>query len=383
MNHIMENKQTYWSTGSVWRSLLLLIPMMLIISLMLGSNFMSDDKIRVMAFMSTFTFFGTMFWKMLFTGQTDKWRAVVFITAALLFSISFISNLISLRGTMTFANDDALTCSIPFCHIVTTMIIIPAAVKQTIIFPGSLADGFASISMMLVIVIGFSVVLGRGFCSWGCFYGGWDDATSRLRSKPVIKGVNNAYRWFSFAVLIMMALWSAEAVGPVYCSWLCPFKAVTENEQIVDTVTLLKNICFCTTFIVLVIVLPMLTKKRIQCATFCPMGALLSLFNKINIFEVKNDKSKCIGCGKCDHVCPMLAIDNHCPNMSCSKCGKCVDACPVGALKFHIKCTRIDKYASLARTLYIFPAYTFMVTLLGGSVINGLTVAIKMIMNLF
>jgi len=369
----MAKKPTYWGTGSIGKSLLLFIPMLMMILLMMSKNINPNNTVSTISALITIVFFATAFWLILYTGKTDKWRAMVFIVAALLFCISFINNLIEERGSMTFSSADELSCSLPFCHIVTTMVIIPAAVKKTILFPGSLAEGFASVSAMFAIVLVFSIILGRGFCSWGCFYGGWDDATSRILKKPVIKKVNTGYKWFSFAMLILMALWSVEAVSPTYCSWLCPFKAVTENERIVDTTTLIKNIIFSLTFLTFVVVLPLLTKKRIQCATFCPMGALLSLFNKINIFEIKNDTSLCINCGKCEKVCPLLAIEKHQPTLTCSKCGKCVDICPTGALKYHIKGTPANRHITWARTLYIFPAYIFLVTLCGGSMINGLS----------
>ncbi len=375
----MNKKTNYWGTGSIGKSILLFIPMLLLIMLMMFGSANGSDSITQIARLLTIIFFGAIFFLIIYTGKNDKWRAMAFVVSALLFCISFINNLIAERGSMTFSNAEELSCTIPFCHIVTPMMIIPAAVKQTILFPGSLVEGFASISAMLVIVLCSCIVLGRGFCSWGCFYGGWDDGTSRLKKTPVIKKVNNSYRWFSFAMLIIMALWSAEAAEPTYCSWLCPFKAVTENERIVDTITLIKNIIFTLTFAGLVIVLPILTKKRIQCATFCPMGALLSLFNKINIFEVKNNTTVCINCGKCDKACPMLAIERHCPTITCSKCGKCVDACPTGAMKFHIKGTPINKHTTIARTLFIYPAYTFLVTLCGGSVVNGLALIINFI----
>ena len=376
----MKNKPTYWSTGRIGRSILLTAPMVLLIGLMLSGNLAGGQSyVHTFSAVVALLFFVSMFWMMIYTGRTDRWRAVVFIIGALLFCISFISNLIEARSSMTFSDAEQLTCTIPFCHIVTTMVIIPAAIKQTIIFPGSLVEGYASISSMLVIVLGFSIVIGRGFCSWGCFYGGWDDGTSRILRRPVIRRVNSAFRWFAFAMLVLMALWSAESLSPKYCEWLCPFKAVTENERIVDGVTLVKNIVFYTLFVVLVVVLPLLTRKRIQCATFCPMGALLSLFNKINVFDVRHRADLCINCGRCDKACPMLAIENHCPTLTCSKCGRCVDECPTGALRYHVRGTSPDRHFTWARTLYIYPAYIFMVTLLGGSFVNGLA----LIINLF
>ena len=145
---------------------------------------------------------------------------------------------------MSFSNENILSCDIPFCHIVTTMIIIPITFAKGIIFPGSLLKGFASISTMLVIVLGVNLAIGRGFCSWGCFYGGWDDGMSRLRKKPIIKKVNPAFKWLPFAVLIIVALSSAILLSPTYCDWICPFKTVTEFEKVTYTINSNKNYYF-------------------------------------------------------------------------------------------------------------------------------------------
>lgn len=374
----MEKKKTYWGTGSWWKSMILASPMFLIMLVMMGSN-VNDDITSLLSFGTTLLFFASMFYMIIYSGKTDKWRAILFVSAAVLFCISFIHNLIDIRGTMTYSDNEMLECKIPFCHIVTTMVIIPAALKQTIIFPGSLVNGFASISSMLIIVLGFSIALGRGFCSWGCFYGGWDDGFSRIKKEAFYKKVNTAWRWFAMAMLIIMALWSAETLMPSYCSWLCPFKLVTENEKIVDITTLMQNIVFTSLFLGLVVILPILTRKRIQCATFCPMGALLSLFNKINLFEVKNDEKKCIKCGKCEKACPMLAIEQLKTKMNCSKCGKCVDICPTGAMQYHIKGTNISHHETTARLLYLYPAFAFMVTMLGTSAMNAIHIIISFI----
>ncbi len=373
----MKNK--LYSTGSILRSTLLTLPMVLISMMMLSKGGAAlATKADGIAYLATTLFYSAMFFMMLYKGAIDKWRAIAFTISAVLFSVSFMHNLIGLRGSVTYSSEETMMCELPFCHIVTTMVVIPAAIKQTIIFPGSILSGFASISAMFVIVFGSSIILGRGFCSWGCFYGGWDDGFSRVARKPVIKAVNATYRWFAFAMLIVMALWSAATLVPEYCNWLCPFKLVTERDAIVDTESLIKNIIMMTLFAALVVVLPILTKKRVQCATFCPMGAFVSLFNKVSIFQVKNNESKCIGCGKCQKICPLLAIskDNK-PMLNCTKCGKCVDQCPTGAMQFHIKGTPMGSKMTTARLLFLYPAYILMVTLLGGSAMD----AIKLILG--
>ncbi|MBO4772265.1 MAG: 4Fe-4S binding protein [Bacteroidales bacterium] len=371
----------YKTTGKIGRSIAAALPMFLIVVMFsTQGNFAFADTAQALAWTVNTLFFTFIFFLMLYKGRTDKYRAIAFGASAVLFAIGFMANLIEIRGTINYDTGNIYNCDIPFCHIVTTMVIIPAAIKQTIIFSGSISEGYASISSMLVIVIVAAVLLGRAFCSWGCFYGGWDDATSRIKARPVIKKINSSFKYFSFAMLILMALWSAESLMPQYCNWLCPFKAVTEGDKIVDGVSLAKNIIFYTLFIALCFVLPILTKKRIQCATFCPMGALMSLFNKINIFEVALDEEKCKKCNKCVSKCPLMAINkNHKPSMTCAKCGHCIDNCPSEALNYHIRGTSAKVSASTARIIFLYVAFSFMVIFLGSCAYGGLTTIFRLI----
>jgi ferredoxin-type protein NapH len=379
----MKKNTVYSTEGSIWKSLLLTFPMILLIIVFTTGgtpDFSTPDK--SIAFLVTFVFLIYLFFMILYTGRTDRFRAIGFVTLALFFALTFIVNLIKSRGAMTFNNENLLACEIPFCHMVTTMIIIPVALTNSIIFPGSIINGFASIASMLVIVIGVSLALGRGFCSWGCFYGGWDDGTSRILRKPKLKKINPVFRWMSFAVLLIVAITSAMALNPVYCDWLCPFKTVTEFEKVTSFTILMKTIVFLSLFAALVIILPVLSKKRIQCATFCPMGALLSLTNKINVFDVRINKEQCSSCEKCSKDCPTLSLSAEDikrgePSITCMKCGKCIDSCSKRAIHYHIKGTPADRNYSWARNLFLFPSFMLLVIFLGGPMQSGIVLLIN------
>jgi polyferredoxin len=383
----MKKTPVYITQGSIWKSILLTFPMVLLILLFTAGgrpDFSTPE--RSIAFLITFSFLSLLFFLILFTGRTDRYRAWGFITLALFFALTFIVNLVRARGSMTFSQENLLACEIPFCHIVTTMIIIPIAITNSIIFPGSIIGGFASIASMLVIVIGVSLALGRGFCSWGCFYGGWDDGTSRVLRKPKIKKINPVFRWFSFAVLLIIALVSAMSLNPVYCDWLCPFKAVTEFERVTSFTILMKTVVFVSLFLGLVIILPVLTRKRIQCATFCPMGALLAFTNKINPFDVRINKESCSSCDKCINACPTLSLSKEDvaagrPSITCMKCGRCIDTCSKKAIHYHIKGTPVDRNFSLARNLFLYPAFMLLVVFLGGPMQSGIIMLFNLIKN--
>ncbi len=379
----MKRTPVYATEGSIWKSLLITLPMVLFIVILIAGgkpDLSTPDKI--IAFLVTFVFLSFLFFRIMYTGKTDRYRAAGFIVLSLFFALTFIVDLIKARGAMTFNQENLLACEIPFCHIVTTMVIIPMALTSSVIFPGSIIGGFASIASMLVIVIGVSLALGRGFCSWGCFYGGWDDGTSRLLRKPRIKKINPVFRWISFSVLLLVAIFAAATLNPVYCDWLCPFKTVTEFEKVTSVTIFFKTVVFLSLFAGLVIILPVLTGKRIQCATFCPMGALLSLTNKINAFDVRIDAEKCSQCNKCVNACPTLSLSSSNmasggPSITCMKCGKCIDTCTKRAIHYHIKGTPVNRNYSWARNLFLFSSFLLLVVFTGGPMQNGIILLIN------
>ena len=366
-------------------SLLLTLPMALILFVLLT---MGDDSLfaqpdRLFAFSAVLLLDVFLFFKMLYTGKTDRWRAILFIAFAVALSLTFIVHMTELRGTRTFSNADVLQCRIPFCHIVTTMILIPLALSKSIIFPGQIEGGFANISSMLVIVFGSLLVLGRGFCAWGCFYGGWDDGFSRLGKRKTWKTSPTYLRWGGFAVLILVALTSAATLVPSYCSWVCPFKAVTEFDAVTNFESFAKFVIFAGLFIGLVIVLPILTRKRTQCAWFCPMGAFNSLFNPINAFDIRIDQDRCLKCGKCVRNCPVDALadgalDKGSANINCVKCGKCADECSQGAIGYHIRGTAVLKHPTTARMLYLYAAFAFLAVFSGGAFQQAILIVVKL-----
>ncbi|KPK80491.1 MAG: 4Fe-4S ferredoxin, partial [Bacteroides sp. SM23_62_1] len=303
---------------------------------------------------------------------TDRYRAVGFISYAVFLSFVFILNMIEADRGMSFDSADVLQNQIPFCHLVISMILIPVALTNSIIFPGQIIGGFAPISMMIILWLLASVALGKGFCSWGCFYGGWEDGFSRIFKKPRIKNVNIIFRWFSFAVLLLVAISSAMLLSPTYCEWICPFKTVTEFEAVTSVETLIKTIIFLSLFAGLVVILPILTKKRMQCTTLCPLGALNSFTNKINAFDIRIDKEKCTECGKCIRECPTLSLDESSyktgrVHFTCCKCGKCIDVCPTHAIHYHVKGTPVNKALTVSRNLFVFGGFLFLAVFSGGT----------------
>jgi polyferredoxin len=317
-----------------------------------------------------------LFYRMLRTGRTDRYRAVFFVTMAVLFVIGFLAHFQETRGSMALTEDQMIKGQTPFCHMVIPQVILPAALTKTIVFPGSLLGEY-SIMGMVVIWLGASLALGRGFCAWGCFFGGLEDGLSRIRKRPLIRRIADRWTYLPYAVLALIVIMSAALLEPFYCMWLCPFKAVTEYPVVNSFKTVLQAIIFLALFLGLVVVMPILTRRRTQCGLFCPMGAFQSFTNKLNPFEIRIDRSKCLDCDKCERACPVFSLDAASVSrgrtrMSCLKCGKCVDECPNGAAGFHVKGTVPHLKPAGARLLFIYPAFLFLITFGGGMIQDGL-----------
>jgi ferredoxin-type protein NapH len=282
-----------------------------------------------------------LFFLLLRTGQISRYRRYFFVAIALLFFPEFIGRLLETRGTMMLGAGEILSTETPYCHIVTSVVFLPWLVTGKIVFPA----GTGAIASMLVIWGTATLAIGRGWCSWACFYGGWDDGMSRLARKPRLKigPANKKIRYFGFAMLAFVALASLGTLASVYCDWLCPFKIVTEFGALDSLRSYAAFLMFVLFFFGFVIVLPFLTRKRFQCMSFCPMGAFQSLLGKFNLYRVRIDKDKCIGCRICSEACPTLSLNlpeesegKRIPivTSTCTRCGECMTACPKNAISY-------------------------------------------------
>jgi len=277
------------------------------------------------------------------TKQISKYRRIFQSVFAVFFMISFIGILYDVRGSMAITADTTMNAENPFCNIIIPAIMVPYALTKTIIYPGPIIGNFAAVVAMLLIWFIATVTIGKGWCSWVCFYGGWEDAVSRFAKKPRIQILsrNKDFRAFQFAFLFFIVLATVAVMSSVYCEWFCPFKLVTEFAPVNDIPTLIATVIFIGLFLGLVIVMPFLTRKRFQCSTLCPFGAFQSLVDRVSGYRILIDTKKCTGCLKCATACPFCAIDIETitgkkgkPEITCAKCGECISACPSKAIRF-------------------------------------------------
>jgi polyferredoxin len=362
---------------TVIRSLLLTLPIALWSVLMFTPGFGHANRAHRIAGAITIVFMVILFFMMMRTVSTYRWRRWFFVALGLLFPVGFIHQVMVMRGTMGIPIEEMIAGRTPFCFIPIPLLILPAALTKVLVFPGSiLPNGGMSgggMAAMAGIWLAITIVLGKGWCSYACFFGGIEEGMAAVPAKATVRKIDLRWRYGPWAVLLAMVLLSLALFEPAYCMWLCPFKAVSEYVAARNTVGLIQNGIFMVLFAALVIALPLLTKKRTQCAFFCPFGAFQSLFNKTSVFDVKIDKARCTPCVLCQKSCPTMALNDESiakgeTLMSCMKCGACVDACPKDAVVWHIRGTEVALKPERARLMFLYAAWA-MAIMFGGSII--------------
>jgi len=77
-----------------------------------------------------------------------------------------------------------------------------------------------------------------------------------------------------------------------------------------------------------------LALTRAWCRYLCPLGALLSIANRISLFRLGRDMAKCIGCGKYPRECRVYTTPG---TPDCVLCGDCIEGCPRSAIALRLR----------------------------------------------
>jgi polyferredoxin len=204
------------------------------------------------------------------------------------------------------------------------------------------------------------VFLNKAWCGYACPLGTIQDWITSIRTKLGVRYSRYSEEQFkklkvikyvllALTVLIPLGIGGAllpHSIGTPFCD-ICPGRMIiplfsgdtsqltidfsTQSSMILTALgMLITGLFFVGAFV----------KKRFFCF-FCPMSALLYLFSKPAMLNLKKDGDKCTRCGDCYRVCDMeikeIADDVEQTRImqdDCIMCLKCVAACPEeGVLK--------------------------------------------------
>ncbi|MGB7592321.1 MAG: 4Fe-4S binding protein [Terriglobia bacterium] len=150
-----------------------------------------------LAALVAWAFMIALFFLMMRTRETYRWRRIFFITLGFLFPVGFIWDLIALRSSMSIPMERMISGDTPFCFMVLPMTLIPAALTKTIIFPGSILPTPSnphSIATMVALWLLATIILGKAWCSYGCFFGGLDEGFSSIAKRARLRKINPKWR---------------------------------------------------------------------------------------------------------------------------------------------------------------------------------------------
>ncbi len=188
---------------------------------------------------------------------------------------------------------------------------------------------------LLSIISIFGISLGRMGCGLLCPFGFLQDFLFRLGKVRIeIPGY-----WFhlKYAVLfgVVIAL-SFYLALPAFCK-ICPvalleagFPLAFLEEEVAGRLFNQSSGMFTgwmfliKTFLLTSILIASLSIKRPFCRIFCPLGALLGLFNRFSIIHIHVDYDTCNNCERCERMCPVdLNITRNSDSAECVRCMKC------------------------------------------------------------
>jgi len=194
--------------------------------------------------------------------------------------------------------------------------------------------------MPFLFIIGIgSVLFGRAFCGWGCPMGLVEDALGRLpkpgrKFQVAWRRLDPILKWLKWPVLALV-VWAVFTYNyqPDHRAWEYVVRSQSVfNIQSYQLAWGLGGGAYKLRFALLMVALiGGLIVSRFWCRYLCPLGALLSVFNKFSIFALHRDKTTCTNCGKYPRECIQ---HTHPETSDCVMCGDCAQGCPSKAITF-------------------------------------------------
>jgi polyferredoxin len=228
--------------------------------------------------------------------------------------------------------------------------------------PALLSAGFA-------VVLVFTVLWGRVYCSWVCPLGILQDFVSRLPKKRRKKKgpfhYTKPYRILQYSVLIVVVALALAGIaqGVVLTDPYSVFGRMA-HHLILPLATTANNLLSSVFenfgsyvlkpyahpgfhligFLFALLLFGIIgwlsyTKGRLYCTAWCPVGTLLGLVSRFSLYKIHLDHSKCTHCGLCGAACKSGCIDtkNRVVDFDrCVGCFNCLTTCSGKGVVFGI-----------------------------------------------
>lgn len=192
---------------------------------------------------------------------------------------------------------------------------------------------------VLVALLAYTVVFGRFFCGYACFFGTLGDwiheayllLSRKLKFKPhqIDPRAGLVLSWIKYlilagvCILCYLGIWgNTHGMSP----WEV-FSMISAGRFDLD------GYAYGILFFV-IILFGMAFTERFFCRFLCPMGAVFSLMPVLPFFSLHKNKEKCVkGCRACTRTCPsdidLPDVGRIEVNGDCFQCQRCIGSCTV------------------------------------------------------
>lgn len=186
-----------------------------------------------------------------------------------------------------------------------------------------------------VVLLFYTLISGRMFCSWVCPMNPVTDFARWLKRKfqdenskgQITKNLRYWILGLSIVLSAITGLAAFETISPI--GFL--HRAIVFGAGTGWAVVLV--IFFFDVGIV----------KNGWCGHLCPLGAFYAIIGNIGFLKVKHIKENCTNCNACFKVCPEVQVldivgkkDGFIKSGECTNCARCIEVCEDEALKFSI-----------------------------------------------
>ena len=195
-----------------------------------------------------------------------------------------------------------------------------------------------------ILVFISALLLGRVFCGWFCWFGGYLDLIEwGIGDKLKIRIPRRVLLYLGAMPFVALAI---KIYSTLLVNWLQDFPA-TFAFRLADVEPWggqQTGISILITLIMFGPVLLFVFGRRAWCRYLCPIGALLKIFSSVSLGKIRLVNDECIACGKCNRSCDMqvdvmgeLETHGEVRSLHCIRCLKCTDVCPTEAIAFSLR----------------------------------------------
>jgi len=191
-----------------------------------------------------------------------------------------------------------------------------------------------SVELFPFAVLGVLVVVGAALgsmvCGWACPFGFLQDLAAKVPTPKFRLPAWAGYgRYLVLAALVLAVPYFFGLDHPLFICRVCPAGALEAGVPL-WLMGWVPWMSWPKTIVLAGFVLLIFFTFRPWCTVLCPLGGILSLFNRFSLVFLRFDRDRCTECNLCRSRCPMgVKVER---TVNTSRCIRCTECLACGAI---------------------------------------------------